>query len=215
MVSVDRPISDRSTDTAGPDREEPDGSPTGRSRHRPGDPRRRPVTPAGRRLRRAVDPQGRPARPACRCRRCTTTSGPRAGWCSPCSRPRTAAAWPARRRCTPRTTPLWRRYEQACDFLEDDLESGYVRVLQEMIAAGWSTPEIADGGAGDPRRLVRPAHRRRHRGGRALRWRSGRSRRPRWRRSSATPSSAPRRCCCSASTATSSRSGPACAGSAS
>jgi AcrR family transcriptional regulator len=38
--------------------------------------------------------------------------------------------------------PLWRRYEQACDFLEDDLESGYVRVLQEMIAAGWSTPDI-------------------------------------------------------------------------
>src|SRR3954449_11577053 len=39
---------------------------------------------------------------------------------------------------------LWRRYEQACDFLEDDLESGYVRVLQEMIAAGWSNPEIAE-----------------------------------------------------------------------
>lgn len=38
--------------------------------------------------------------------------------------------------------PLWRRYERACDFLEDDLESGYVRFLQEMIAAGWSTPEI-------------------------------------------------------------------------
>ena len=41
-------------------------------------------------------------------------------------------------------TPLWRRYEQACDFLEDDLESGYVRVLQEMTAAGWSTPVIAE-----------------------------------------------------------------------
>lgn len=40
--------------------------------------------------------------------------------------------------------PLWKRYEQACDFFEDDLESGYVRVLQEMIAAGWSTPVIAD-----------------------------------------------------------------------
>ena len=40
--------------------------------------------------------------------------------------------------------PLWRRYEQACDFLEEDLESGFVRVLQELIAAGWSTPEIAD-----------------------------------------------------------------------
>lgn len=37
---------------------------------------------------------------------------------------------------------LWQRYEQACDFLEDDLESGYVRVLQEMIAAGWSDPAI-------------------------------------------------------------------------
>lgn len=40
--------------------------------------------------------------------------------------------------------PLWKRYEQACDFLEDDLDSGYVRVLQEMIAAGWSTPAIAE-----------------------------------------------------------------------
>ncbi len=40
--------------------------------------------------------------------------------------------------------PLWQRYEQACDFLEDDLDSGYVRVLQEMIAAGWSNHEIGD-----------------------------------------------------------------------
>ena len=39
--------------------------------------------------------------------------------------------------------PLWRRYEQACDVLEDDIESGYVRVLLEMIAAGWTNPEIA------------------------------------------------------------------------
>jgi AcrR family transcriptional regulator len=38
--------------------------------------------------------------------------------------------------------PLWQRYEQACDFFEDDLESGYVRVLQELVAAGWSNPEI-------------------------------------------------------------------------
>jgi AcrR family transcriptional regulator len=40
--------------------------------------------------------------------------------------------------------PLWQRYEQACDFLEDDLESGYVRVLQEMVAAGWSNAEVRD-----------------------------------------------------------------------
>jgi AcrR family transcriptional regulator len=38
--------------------------------------------------------------------------------------------------------PLWKQWEQACDFLEDDLSSGYVRVLQEMMAAGWSNPEI-------------------------------------------------------------------------
>jgi AcrR family transcriptional regulator len=40
--------------------------------------------------------------------------------------------------------PLWQRYERACDFLEDDLDSGYVRVLQEMIAAGWSNDDIRD-----------------------------------------------------------------------
>ncbi|MGH3442394.1 MAG: TetR/AcrR family transcriptional regulator [Nitriliruptorales bacterium] len=40
--------------------------------------------------------------------------------------------------------PLWKQWEQACDFLEDDLASGYVRVLQEMLAAGWSDPEVAD-----------------------------------------------------------------------
>jgi AcrR family transcriptional regulator len=38
--------------------------------------------------------------------------------------------------------PLWQRYEQACDFLDDDLDEGYVRVLQEMIAAGWSAPAV-------------------------------------------------------------------------
>lgn len=39
--------------------------------------------------------------------------------------------------------PLWKQWEQACDYLDDDLESGYVRVLQEMMAAGWSDPTIA------------------------------------------------------------------------
>lgn len=40
-------------------------------------------------------------------------------------------------------TPLWKQWEQACDYLDDDLASGYVRVLQEMTAAGWSDDEIA------------------------------------------------------------------------
>jgi AcrR family transcriptional regulator len=40
--------------------------------------------------------------------------------------------------------PLWKQWQQACDFFDEDLESGYVRVLMEMTAAGWSNPEIAE-----------------------------------------------------------------------
>ena len=50
--------------------------------------------------------------------------------------------------------PLWQRYERACDFLEDDLDSGYVRVLQELIAAGWSNAELWRGSPRAARRLV-------------------------------------------------------------
>ena len=39
--------------------------------------------------------------------------------------------------------PLSARYDQACDFLDDDLASGYVRVLQEMIASGWTDDRVA------------------------------------------------------------------------
>jgi AcrR family transcriptional regulator len=39
--------------------------------------------------------------------------------------------------------PLWVRWELACDYLDEDVESGYVRILQEMIAAGWSDAEVA------------------------------------------------------------------------
>jgi AcrR family transcriptional regulator len=46
------------------------------------------------------------------------------------------------RRLYTEDVPLWQRYERACDFLEEDLDSGYVRVLQEMIAAGWSNKEL-------------------------------------------------------------------------
>ena len=48
------------------------------------------------------------------------------------------------RRMYAEDAPLWQRYERACDFLEDDLDSGYVRVLQEMVAAGWSNDDIRD-----------------------------------------------------------------------
>ncbi len=39
--------------------------------------------------------------------------------------------------------PLWARWELACDFLEADVGSGYVRILQEMIVAGWSDVLVA------------------------------------------------------------------------
>ena len=39
--------------------------------------------------------------------------------------------------------PLWQQWDRACDFLDEDLRSGYVRVLQEMVAAGWSDAEVA------------------------------------------------------------------------
>jgi AcrR family transcriptional regulator len=39
--------------------------------------------------------------------------------------------------------PLWVRWDRACDNLEADLASGYVRILQEMIAAGWSDAKVA------------------------------------------------------------------------
>lgn len=39
--------------------------------------------------------------------------------------------------------PLWVRWELACDFLDADVASGYVRILQEMIVAGWSDVDVA------------------------------------------------------------------------
>jgi AcrR family transcriptional regulator len=39
--------------------------------------------------------------------------------------------------------PLWKQWEQACDYLEDDVASGYVRLLHEAMAAGWANDEIA------------------------------------------------------------------------
>jgi AcrR family transcriptional regulator len=39
--------------------------------------------------------------------------------------------------------PLWKRWDKACDYLKEDLASGYVRALLEAIAVGWGNPEIA------------------------------------------------------------------------
>lgn len=37
---------------------------------------------------------------------------------------------------------LSEQWDLACDYLDDDLTTGYVRVLQELLAAGWTNPEI-------------------------------------------------------------------------
>jgi len=41
------------------------------------------------------------------------------------------------------TLSLSQRWDRACDYLDEDLGSGYVRILQEMIAAGWSDAGVA------------------------------------------------------------------------
>jgi AcrR family transcriptional regulator len=41
-------------------------------------------------------------------------------------------------------TSFSEKWQLACDFLDDDIESGYVRVFQELMAAGWSNTEIGD-----------------------------------------------------------------------
>jgi AcrR family transcriptional regulator len=38
---------------------------------------------------------------------------------------------------------LAEQWDLACDYLDDDIASGYVRVLQELIAASWADPAVA------------------------------------------------------------------------
>ena len=38
---------------------------------------------------------------------------------------------------------LSEQWDKACDYLDDDIGSGYVRVLQELIAASWADAEVA------------------------------------------------------------------------
>ena len=38
---------------------------------------------------------------------------------------------------------LSEQWDRACDYLDDDIASGYVRILQELIAASWSDATVA------------------------------------------------------------------------
>jgi AcrR family transcriptional regulator len=39
---------------------------------------------------------------------------------------------------------LSEQWDRACDYLDEDIGSGYVRVLQELIAASWADPAVAE-----------------------------------------------------------------------
>jgi AcrR family transcriptional regulator len=41
------------------------------------------------------------------------------------------------------TLKLSAQWDRACDYLDEDIDSGYVRVLQELIAASWADAAIA------------------------------------------------------------------------
>jgi AcrR family transcriptional regulator len=41
------------------------------------------------------------------------------------------------------TLELSEQWDRACQYLDDDIASGYVRVLQELIAASWADAEVA------------------------------------------------------------------------
>src|SRR5258708_21189508 len=41
------------------------------------------------------------------------------------------------------TLSLSQRWDRAGDYLDEDIASSYVRVLQELVAASWSDPEVA------------------------------------------------------------------------
>ena len=40
------------------------------------------------------------------------------------------------------TLKISEQWDRACDYLDDDIASGYVRVLQELIAASWHDPAV-------------------------------------------------------------------------
>src|SRR5215831_4720536 len=41
------------------------------------------------------------------------------------------------------TLKISEQWDLACQYLDDDIASGYVRVLQELVAASWADPAVA------------------------------------------------------------------------
>ena len=64
------------------------------------------------------------------------------------------------------TLKLSEQWDRACDYLDDDIASGYVRVLQELIAASWADAGGRQGRSRRPHGMGR-SHRRCRAQGRA------------------------------------------------
>ena len=113
------------------------------------------VVPARRRLREPLDPARRRGRRASRSARSTTTSARSSSSSSRSSPPRTSG-------CSSASASMFDGARAAlaaagsgpATSSTTDLESGYVRILQEMIAAGWSDAEVAASVREHARRLV-------------------------------------------------------------
>ena len=123
-----------------------------RSSRRPGDACSPTGTPT-------CPPAASPTRPASRSARSTTTSAASGSSSWRCSTPRTSVCSTASGEMYARPEPLWGSGSRPATSSRSDLASGYVRVLQEMIAAGWSDAGGRGGRYARGRRLVRPARR--------------------------------------------------------
>ena len=136
------------------------------------DPRRGAGLPAAPTATRPVDAARRRGRRASRSARSTTTSAASSSSSWRSSRPRTPGSSSASARCTAGRSRSGGSGSGPATSSTTTSSPGYVRVLQEMIAAGWSDPEVAAAVREHARRLVPPA-------GRGRRARGAAGRRPR------------------------------------
>ena len=71
------------------------------------------------------------------------TSVPSKAWCWRCSNISMRNCSIVRASCSDDVTlKVSEQWEGACDYLDEDIASGYVRILQELIAANWADPAI-------------------------------------------------------------------------
>ena len=114
-----------------------------------------------------------------RCRSSTTTSAASRACSSRCSSDENEPLLERQRALYAGPGPLAEKWRTACDLLDEDVRSGYVRLLWELWAAGLADEELAGRLARGDGRLARPAGVRLRNVGRGARRSSSRSARAR------------------------------------